>query len=88
MRCRRCSFDRWANRRQQRRLDAEEAERILHGEQLMENRLIRDPRTGGISEVSVPVGGPLLEGQHIRASDFNRLYERIKAIEDKLRRNR
>ena len=88
MRCRRCAFDRWAERRRQRRADAEEAERILQVEQLMENRLILDPKTGGLYEVSVPVGGPILAGQHIRTADFNRLQERIKAIEERLRRTR
>lgn len=88
MRCRRCAFDRWKERRRQRKLDAEEAERILQDEKLMENRLVYDPKTGGCIEVSVPVGGPVLEGQKIRAEDFNRLYERISALEAKLRRIR
>jgi hypothetical protein len=81
-------LSRWHERRRLRRWDAEEAERILQGEQLMENRVVLDPQTQRVIEVSVPVGSPVLPRQQIRASDFNQLSQRIKAIEDKLRRTR
>lgn len=88
MRCRRCAFDRWKERRRQRQLDAEEAERILQNPpRIMEERRFYDP-AGGIVTRMVPVDSPVLPGQQVTAHTFNILYERVKALEDKLRRTR
>ena len=79
-------FQRWMSRRQQRRLAAEEAERILQGETRMEERTFLDPTTRAIIRKRVPVGSPMLPGQQITAADFNRLDERIKRIENAMNR--
>lgn len=77
-----------AQRRKLRRMDAEEAERILVGPARMEERTILDPSSKTIIMKQVPVGSPMLPYQQLRSADFNRLEERIKALEEKLRRTR
>ena len=76
-------FQRWMSRRQQRRLAAEESERILQGETRMEVRTFVDPSNGRIYRKEVRVGSRMLPYQKITAEDFNQLDERIKALESR-----
>ena len=76
-------FQRWMSRRQQRRLAAEESERILQGETRMEVRTFVDPSNGLIYRKEVRVGSRMLPYQQITAEDFNQLDERIKALESR-----
>ena len=76
----------WKNKRSQRRLAAEESERILAGEPRMETRTFLDPSTRAITQKQVPVGSPMLPGQQITCADFNRLDARIKKLENVMKR--
>jgi hypothetical protein len=73
----------WKERRRDRRLAAEEAERILLAGTRMETRTFLDTSSRVIVAKQVPVGSPFLPGQQITAADFNRLDERIKALENR-----
>jgi len=81
-------LERLKEMRRQRHLAAEEVERILASETKMEERTFLDPITLALMTKKVPVGSAVLTNQQIKASDFNRLDDRIKVLEAIIRRTR